>query len=27
VHKVTFQSREPDVVLSEAELADMLRTD
>jgi radical SAM protein with 4Fe4S-binding SPASM domain len=27
VHKVTFQPREPDVVLSEAELADMLRTD
>ena len=27
VHKMTFQPREPDVVLSEAELADMLRTD
>ncbi len=27
VHKVHFQPREPDVVLSEAELADMLRTD
>ncbi len=27
VHKMTFQPREPEVVLSEAELADMLRTD
>lgn len=26
-HKMTFHPREPDVVLSEAELADMLRTD
>ncbi len=26
-HKVTFKRREPEVVLSEAELADMLRTD
>ena len=26
-HKITFKRREPDVVLSEAELSDMLRTD